>query len=175
MGFWVWEKEKISNVPNNYCCYFCNFYSLPFPKKLNEKTINNVILEENKNVNDKEKEKEKDKEIEKENLCIHIGNEGSYYDLKNINNINNDKDNKIEMKNDTTRNKINKILLNNLNKLPKIIRHRLHSSKDSIEESEEIGLLSDENVDISLNSNMNTKSLNFLQLPVPRKKLCQMV
>ena len=62
-----------------------------------------------------------------------------------------------------------------LNKLPKIIRHRLHSSKDSIEESEEIGLLSDENVDISLNSNMNTKSLNFLQLPVPRKKHCQMV
>ena len=170
MGFWTWEHEKISTVSRNYFCYFCYFYSFPYSKNLNEKTTNTVIEEE--------KEKEIEKEIEKENSCIDVGDEGSYYDMKNINNNNmfNNKENKEDENNETIKNKINRILINNLNKLPKIInRHRLHSSRDSIEDSEETGLLSDENGDISLNSNINTKSIKFLKLPLPRKKQCEMV
>ena len=168
MGFWTWENEKTSTVSWNYFCYFCNFYFFPSSKNLNEKTKNIVEGEE----------KEKEIEIEMENSCIDVGDEDSYYDMKNANanNMNNNKENKKVENTEVTKNKIKRILINNLNKLPKIInRHRLHSSRDSIVDSEETGLLSDENGDISLNSNINTKSIKFLKLPLPRKKQCEMV
>ena len=169
MGFWIWEAEEDSNFSVSY---FYNLFSFfPFSNTT-------ILNDDNNNDNSKHIVFDSDRvyiDIDDNN---NNNNVSSSKKEKNIYYINDLSDHINQSNNDTTRNKlskINKILINNLNRLPKILSgNQVQSiSKDSCDDNEETVLLHDQNADISLHSSLNSSSFNHL--PFPRKKSHQIV